>query len=199
MPKVEIDENTLVAQGEILKLFDQMQKDPATRGDTLRLIKKLRPGISIPEIDAAEPLRAQLNEIKAAQQEFFDSIKAEKAAAAQAAQENQFLSAWTAQKNHLLEQGYFPDGVEKIEAFARENSIPNLEAAAALYEKRNPPSLSSPRSGLFSSSSDNDDAGKYVDHLMKSRGQFGGRIDEGAVLNEAHKVLNEIRSGARRY
>ncbi len=195
---IEIDENTLVAQGAILKLFDEMQKNPKTRGATLRAIKELRPDISIPELDAAAPLQAQLEEIKTAQREFLDSIKAEKAAAAEAAATEKLISGWNAQKNSLLEEGYFPDGVEKIEAFARENGIPNLAAAAALYEKRNPPSLSSPRSGLFTPGAE-DDAAKYVNHLMQGRGQPGGRIDEGAVMNEAMKVLTDIRSGARRY
>lgn len=198
MPKVEIDENTFVAQTAMVKIFDDLQKNPATREKFFRVVKEVRPDLSIPEIDAADPINAKIAELDARYAKF-ERVQAEQAElAAQRAQESEFITAWNKQKQILLSQGYYPDAVAQIEAFAQQQQIPNLEAAAALFEKQNPPSLSAPRGGL-SAFGDKTNSGDYVKTLMEVAGNNGGRIHDNIVFSEAQRVMAENRSNSSRF
>src|ERR1700686_82177 len=109
MPKIEVDETTFVSQRAIVDLVASIEKNPVHRTKFLEMVKAVKPDLAIPEIDAAAPLRAELDEMKKQQREFLDGIKAEKEAAAAAAQENAFLSTWRKQENSLRDEGWLDD------------------------------------------------------------------------------------------
>jgi uncharacterized protein YyaL (SSP411 family) len=197
---VEIDENTLVSQREIVSLVADIQKNPALRDNFLRAVKEVRPNMPIPEIDVAKPIQDKLDALEAKQVAFFAKQEEAEAARLAAQKDDEFLSGWNKQKNTLLEQGYHPAAVDKVVEFAKAEGIPNLLAAAAYYEKRNPPSLTNPRASLFDAfNEDASDDGKYLKRLMDGRAQPGGVIDDGAVMHLAQNALTDIRAQNRKY
>jgi sortase (surface protein transpeptidase) len=198
MAKVEIDENTLVAQTAMVKIFNDLQNNPKTRETFFRAVKTVRPDLSIPEIDTSDPINAKIAELDERYAKFERAQEEQAALAAQRSQENEFITNWNKQKQALLAQGYYPEGVTEIEAFAQKHQIPNLEAAAALYEKQNPPTLSAPRGGL-STFSDKTDSGDYVKKLMEAAGNNGGRIHDNIVYTEAQRVMAENRNNVSRF
>jgi hypothetical protein len=196
--KVEIDESVLANQGAIIALVNDIQKDPNLRGDFLKAVKKVRPDMPIPEIDAAAPIQAKLDELSAKQDAFFAKLEEEKAARAAESETNKFMSQWNDQKQTLLKRGYYEKMVDKIEAFAKQEQIPNLLAAAAYYDQVNPPSLTSTKGGMFDAFNDAEsDDGKYLKALMDSRAQPGGVINDNAVMHLAQNALNDIRAANR--
>jgi hypothetical protein len=196
MAKIEIDENALVAKDTIVRLVDDIQRNPKTREQFLRAVKEVRPDMPVPEIDAAAPIHAAIAELKKQQEEFISEQRKRAAEEDSNKQTNEFVAGWNKQKNSLAEQGYYPDAIAKIEEFAKTEGIPNLLAAAAYYEKRNPPSLTAPRAGAFSFDEASDD-GKLINRLMESKMQRG-QIDRNAVMQLAENALRDVRASNKR-
>ena len=195
MPKIEVDETTFVSQRAIVDLVASIEKNPAHRTKFLEMVKSVKPDLSIPEIDAAAPLRAELDEMKKMLAEDAAARKAEKDAVAAQAQENAFLSTWRKQENSLRDEGWLDDGLDKVKEFAKTQGIPNLEAAAALYLKQNPAQIATPSANrAFDFFQPDTDTGKYFDELMKSKGD--SPVAEAKLVQAA---LNEVRNANRRY
>ncbi|HTV90658.1 MAG TPA: hypothetical protein VME41_16705 [Stellaceae bacterium] len=100
-------------------MFDKLGKSKDRR-TLLKLVKEHFPETAIPEIDAAAPLEARLGEIEkrlADREEQRTRDRAERTIAEARAK--------------LRADGWDDDGIEKIESFMRERSVPDYDAAAA--------------------------------------------------------------------
>lgn len=193
----EIDESTLLNLTSVERAVAGMLANPESRKLLLKARKTADPNASIPEIDAAAPVNAQVDEIK----QMLAAEKAERLAEKQSREQekqiDQFTQSWERQKTTLRNQGWSDQGLSAIENHAKERGIPDLEVAAAHWEKLNPPPepvqpAGSGSWGFMDAPADDD---KFVKAMIDSRGD-----DEGALNAEIFATLREVRSqtGARR-
>ena len=194
--KVEIDETEFLANQQLTKLFGDMLANPETRKQVLEAKKKIRPNEPIPELDAAQPLQGELAKIR---EELAADRKAradEKAAADTASKTKAFTDNWNSQRSRLKNnEGWFDEDLDKVEKLAQDRGIPDFEAAAALYERLNPPSTPlDPTYGRFDilsapSEGDQEDMKK----LIESKGDSPQALD-----NLIGKALADVRGQTRR-
>jgi hypothetical protein len=200
MATVQVDETEFLASQGTLKALQGMLANPEARKLVLKARKISDPTASIPEIDAAEPVNKEIQALK----DQFEALKAERAAAEEAAKvqahTDSFINSWKAKKTEYRDAGYNTDYVESVEKLAQERGIADFDAAAALFDKMNPKaSISEPtgfgRSGLFGLSETEDD---YTKNLVKYKQENGPFAESDSMLmGEVDKVLTEIR-GSRR-
>jgi hypothetical protein len=195
MAKREVEEADFLASQELVKLFADMLNNPDARKHVLTGKKIVRPNESIPEFDAAAPLRKEIDDLRKV---MADDKKAREDAIAKADtdRKNAELHAnWNKQKQGLRDAGWLAEGIEKVEKLAFDRGIPDLDAAAALYEKLNPPAAPSEPVGRgfwenFGAPTDEDGDMKK---LLDSRGQSEGLLNK--MIGDA---LREVRGGQRR-
>src|SRR5579863_720341 len=68
----EIDETRLGSLQAVAQIADALLKNPKTRKKYLEAVKEARPDLPIPEIDAAQPVAAEVNAIR---EEFTKELK----------------------------------------------------------------------------------------------------------------------------
>jgi len=193
MAKVEIDEAQYAAQQRLTALYQGMMANPKAREQLYAAAKLVDPNLPTPELDAKGEIIGEIQkrdeEIAALKKRMDDDA----AAREQEKLTQQFAQTWDAKRARLREQGYTSDGIEKIEKLAEERGIVDLDAAAALFDKQNPPaSLSHPGGGigsldLFQQSAQDDEDFKK---LLESQGD--NPAAETAMIN---KALIDYRSG----
>lgn len=118
----------MVSEADLaLALFGQLTGDPATRKETLKLIKKKFPQAAIPEIDAATPVENAVGQLA---QELV-KLRTELANRDQDAKVMGKFSALKAAR------GYTDEGVENIKKLMVEKSIADPDAAADHFDRIN--------------------------------------------------------------
>ena len=144
---------------------------------------------------AAAPISAELTETRtqiAALQKRLDDDAAERASSAKV---NEFASQWNGAKAQLQrERGYTAEGIAEIEKLAQERGIPDLEAAAALFDRLHPPPEPVQPAGIgsFNFFEPTEKDGEDMKKLLESRGE-----SEQVVMKMAREALNDFRSGRR--
>lgn len=208
MARVEIEEADLLNMRHVAGVVEQVMAVPEARSQFLRLAKQANPKLSIPEVDAAAPVIAQvqgihtkMDEFIAAQaeqrktdgdklQKFLDDQAADRAAAAQQKQIDAFQNTWAEQEAELRREGWRATGLEQVRKFAEDNGIANLKIAADAFERRNPqpgPVESRPGWNLFTGPTEED---TFVKDQMQAQGNDDTRLDR-----EIQATLAEIRAG----
>lgn len=208
MPKVEIEESDLLNMRHVAGVVEQVMAVPEARSQFLRLAKSANPRLSIPEVDAAAPVIAEVKAYGSKMDEFIeaqrqaeaartakmDEFLANQEAARAQAEEDRRISAfqqtWDQQEAKLRREGWRPSGLEQVRKFAEENSIANLEIAADAFERRNPqpgPVESRPGWNMFNGPQNED---TFVPDLMKAQGSDDSRLDR-----EIAATLAEVRAG----
>jgi len=191
----EIDEAEYVAQRQLATLFNTMLQHPDARKLVQKATKIVNPQAAIPEIDAKEEVMTEVEKVRAdllALREERDTEKAQREADKKTAD---FADSWGKQKNKLLRGGYTDEGVTAVEKLAEERGIPDLEAAAALFEKLNPPpDPAQPRGSgnwdLFEGAQDTDDD--------ERKRLLANPDDTGALGGLINKALADVRGSNRR-
>lgn len=190
MAKREVEETDFLASQELVKLFADMLNNPDARKHVLTGKKIVRPHESIPEFDAAAPLARRLDELN---KKIDDAEKARNEAIAKAAEEKktaELHANWDKQKQALREAGWLAEGIDKVEKLAFDRGIPDLDAAAALYEKLNPPTA--PHEpvgrGFWESFGTPTEEDGDMKKLLDSRGQSEGLLNK--MIGDA---LREVR------
>jgi hypothetical protein len=122
----EIDENTLSQLRGAHQLLDKLLRDPKTRRDAEKLVKVHRPDFPTVE-DAAEPYIKQIAALEKKLDTFLESQS-------NAKQDAEADAAF----GRLRASGYTDEGIGKIKNLMKERTIPDVEAAAALFDKLNP-------------------------------------------------------------
>jgi hypothetical protein len=161
-------------------LLDQLMTSPKTKRDIQKLVKAVHPNV-VTDDDLAEPtiapLRQELEDLKAFKKKYEDSQI-----------ENQFSSSF----KRLQDDGWTEDGIEKLKKLMVDRQIPDVDAAAALFEKQNPPARPLPvavQSRDWNIGDKDDDKFK---RLLDDPDRF--------ARDEAAAVLTEVaQEGAPRY
>ena len=126
MAVVEIDEDRLKALTGAHNLMDQLMRDPKTRGYTEKLIKAKFPNVTTSEDD---PRVKEMRALAGTVNKFIDDQQRDKIQGKLDATFERLRS----------EYKYTDEGIDKIKKIMVDESIANPEAAAAWWEKKNPP------------------------------------------------------------
>lgn len=208
MPKIEIEEADLLNMRHVAGVVETIMGDSETRRQFLQLAKARNPKLSIPEVDAAAPVIAEVRGINGKMDKFIEAQAAAEEARQQkldaflAKQEEDRLKAeedkkitafqrsWTDQEAELRKEGWRTAGLEQVRQFAEANGIANLKIAADAFERRNPqpgPVESRPGWNLFTGPTEDD---TFVKDQMQAQGNDDSRLDR-----EIAATLAEIRAG----
>ena len=182
----EVADDQLVVFQNAMRLLEGMNKNPEAKRSLEKAIKVLHPEVETEEEIAARMTQPGLEKVEgvaAKLQERLDAFDKREADLKEREQVAQLESA----VGRLRSAGYTDEGLEQIKKLAVERSIPDLEAAAALFDKQNPPAAPQ-------------QPGWQPDHWANAD---SGDTDTKALFanedrwadNEAAKVLNEIRLG----
>lgn len=193
----QVDEAEFLNAQAVMRAVDMMMADKDARKLLLQARKKSDPKAVIPELDAAEPVNAEVAEIRKMLSEQKEVMAAEKAEREQQARLAEFAKGWEKQRSKLRGDGWRDEGIEGIEKLAQERGIPDLEVAAAYFEKLHPPAEPVQPNGtgswgFFEGNSEDD---TFIKAMIASKGD-----DEGALDREIAATLKDFRSqtGARR-
>jgi hypothetical protein len=195
MALVQIEEAELLQQKGVIDTLNKMLGNPAARRKVLEARKITDPQVSIPELDAAEPLNGALDEIRKSLAADKAERAAEKAEAAQQRQLDEFNAKLDRQRATLRAHGWTDEGLDQVMQHAQERAIPDLEVAAAHYEKLHPPA--EPVSPNGSGSWGFFDQPPEEDTFLKSMIETQGN-SEAALDREIQKALAETRGAGRR-
>jgi hypothetical protein len=137
MAKVEIDEAQLAVLNRAMTVLDNVNKNPAARRKMEAAFKEIDPNLETEEDIAnrhAGPIKAQLDEERAARLALEKKFEDQLAAAAQREE--------VAQSNAALDRirvNYSDDAMDRIKQIMVDRKIADPEAAALVFDKLNPP------------------------------------------------------------
>lgn len=171
----EVSDNDLRVLRGAHALLDQLMKNKDTRRDVEKSIKKLHPTVQTTD-DLAEPYVSKLEGVEKKIDEFIQSQK-----------DRELDGKLNGSFKQLRDAGYTDEGIEKIKKLMVDEQIANPEAAAAFWEKKNPPkvqepSLFAPHDWQINTGDDND-----TKLLFKDEDAWANR--------EIQKVFSEIKAG----
>lgn len=127
MALTEIDEQQLATLKAGYALLDSMMKNPKTKSDAEKLIKQVKPEM-VTTADILAPVDEKVEGLRKDFQEFAKKqIERE--------QDNELKAGFDA----LRKRGYQDEGLEAIQKLMIERKIADIEAAAALFDRMNPP------------------------------------------------------------
>ena len=190
MAKIEVDEATYNALNHISTTVENIMKNPKTRTPFMQITKAANPNLAIPEVDAAAPAVAAIQQINKKLDDFVAAQAEKEAKAAEQRALDTFQAKWDAQAEELRRAGWRQNGIDAIKSFAEANHISDLAIAAKAYEYDNP--MPQPeRSGaagwnLFMPKEAEDN---YIEELMKSGGDNEALLDQ-----EIRKTLADVRA-----
>ena len=134
----EVSDQQLSVLNNAWALLQQMEGNPDAKAHLEQAIKTVKPEVQTeadiaarfakPYVDQIESLRGDLTALST-------SIKEREEQAAQRAQESQFAEAF----GRLSKAGYTADGITRIQELMVERKIADPDAAAALFDRLNPP------------------------------------------------------------
>jgi hypothetical protein len=134
---VELTDQQFAALTNAAKFLEEAASKPETRREFEKMAKKLRPEITTTD-DLAEqyaaPIAEKLEATNKRLDDWLASQETEKTEAAQRVADEARDAAF----GRLRADGFTDEGLEKIKGIMIDRSIPDPEAAAALYEKQNP-------------------------------------------------------------
>lgn len=136
---IEIDESELKVLQASKQLLEQINGDPKTRSLLTKAIKAHYPNTRTEEDIAAEVAQPYVDEVKgisAKLQEQLDALNAERAENAKQRGLNEMQEAFDRLRKS---NGYNDDGINSIQKLMVDRNIADPEAAAALFERLNPP------------------------------------------------------------
>ena len=139
MALVEVDESELEAHKKVTASLNALLSNPKTRRKVLEAQKELNPSLVIPELDAAEPVRAEISELTASVKALADSVAADRERAAERDRLSELNGKWNQGRSKLLKNGYTEEGIEQVEKFMEERGVADHEVGAAAFEKLHPP------------------------------------------------------------
>ena len=183
----EIPDEQLVVFQNALKLLENMNKNPASKRSLEAAIKVIHPEVETEEEVAAriaEPGVKKVEGVAAQLQERLDAFDKREADL----KEREQVAALEGAVGRLRSAGYTEEGLEQIKKLAVERSIPDLEAAAALFDKQNPPAAPQQPGWQPDHWSNADNGDTDTKALFANEDKWAD--------NEAAKVLNEVRFGA---
>jgi hypothetical protein len=192
MARIEVDEADFNAAAGVTAVVNRMMQNPAARKLILQARKTVDPNVNIPEIDAAAPINASVDDVRGE----LSKLRQELAERDRKAEEERtianFNQKWEGQASQLRAAGWRQAGIDAVKTFAEENGIVDLSIAADAWQARNPTpptTLNGGNIGLFGSGRSGDTEDTYIADLMKSGGDNDARLDQ-----EIRATLNDLRA-----
>lgn len=201
MPAYELDENEYAAfqryqQSGMGTVLDKVAKHPEARTLAQRAILLAAPEQAGPEIRVRQEAEGQIAEVKKTIDEFIAEQRKDRDERAAAENTAALQSRWNAGIAKLRASGYGEEGIEAIGKLMEDRGIADHEAAAALYERMNPPPAPIMSSGTgfdFFGGLGEDGAGEALKMLIDSRGE----ADDAFLGRMVPIAINEARGGQR--
>lgn len=172
---MSLEDLTPEARDELALLARQLAENPTTRKDMLRLTKKIKPDLPIPELEIEDYTRSAV-----------DSANDRVAQLEAKLREKEAMDELNARRNKLKSKGLIDrdEDIEEVEKVMLEKGITNHEAAAEYWRWMQQSAAPTP-TGYNPSAINKFDLSKYW------RNPVAGARDEAA------KALNELRKNPK--
>jgi len=172
---MSLEDMSFEQRDELALLMRQLAENPATRKDVLRLTKKLKPELPIPELDIEEHTQNAVSLSNKRVEELEAKLR-----------ERDALNDLEQRRNKLMKKGLIQNesDIEEVEKVMLEKGITNHEAAAEYWQCMKQSAAPTP-SGYNPSAINKFDLNKYW------KNPVAGARDEAA------KALNELRKNPR--
>lgn len=172
---MSLEDMSFEQRDELALLMRQLAENPATRKDVLRLTKKLKPELPIPELDIEEHTQTAVSSANKRVEELEAKLR-----------ERDALNDLEQRRNKLMKKGLIQNesDIEEVEKVMLEKGITNHEAAAEYWQWMKQSAAPTP-SGYNPSAINKFDLNKYW------KNPVAGARDEAA------KALNELRKNPR--
>jgi len=172
---MSLEDLTPEARDELALLARQLAENPTTRKDMLRLTKKIKPDLPIPELEIEEYTRSAV-----------DSANDRVAQLEARLREKEAMDELNSRRNKLKSKGLIDkdEDIEEVEKVMLEKGITNHEAAAEYWRWMQQSAAPTP-TGYNPSAINKFDLSKYW------RNPVAGARDEAA------KALNELRKNPK--
>ena len=172
---MSLEDVSLEQRDQLALLMKDLSDNPTTRKKTLELVKQLRPGMSVPELDLEEKTNSALEQMRAEN----EKIRAELMEARQ-------LETLEKKRQALITKGKArnEDDIKEIEKVMLEKRIPDHETAAEYWDWMKQSAEPTP-TGYNPSALGKFDLSKYMKNPI------------GAARNEAAAALQELRVNRR--
>ena len=172
---MSLEDLTPEARDELALLARQLAENPTTRKDMLRLTKKIKPDLPIPELEIEDYTRSAV-----------DSANDRVAQLEARLREKEAMDELNSRRNKLKSKGLIDrdEDIEEVEKVMLEKGITNHEAAAEYWRWMQQSAAPTP-TGYNPSAINKFDLSKYW------RNPVAGARDEAA------KALNELRKNPR--
>ncbi len=172
---MSLEDLTPEARDELALLARQLAENPTTRKDMLRLTKKIKPDLPIPELEIEDYTRSAV-----------DSANDRVAQLEARLREKEAMDELNARRNKLKSKGLIDrdEDIEEVEKVMLEKGITNHEAAAEYWRWMQQSAAPTP-TGYNPSAINKFDLSKYW------RNPVAGARDEAA------KALNELRKNPK--
>jgi len=192
MAKIEVDEEVYNLGQRTLATMRRIASNPKNARALEAMHKEVDPNVSTPLSDAdkvanerVSGLEKQIADMKKEQDDERKKVEEERA-------QGLLKSKWEAGRQKLLDQGYSPAAIDKLEKEVMEKEgIVNHEAAAAYWEKMNPPPPPAMPGGVGSWNfldTPPEDKDSDIKRLIDSRGNSDAVTDK-----MARDALNDFR------
>ena len=160
---------------EMAMLLRDLSDNPSTRKDLLRLTKKLKPELVIPELDIEDHTSSAVQKV----QYELEQMRAER-------REQEARNSLNDRRSKLMKKGLIQneDDIEEIEKIMLDKGITNHESAAEYWQWMKQSAVPTP-TGYNPSAVAKFDLGKYYKNPVM------------AARDEASKALNELRRNPR--
>lgn len=135
----EIDENQLAAFRTLQDFYAKAANNPATRKLLKQLEKQVYPESAVPEIDAAEAVKAEVAEQLKSITDRMDAWTKTQSEREEADKKAEIEKRWLAGQKVAKDSGYTKEGLEQLEAFMQERGIFDHDIAIPAFERLHPP------------------------------------------------------------
>ena len=172
---MSLEDLSFEQRDQMAALMRELSDNPATRKDVLRLTKKIKPDLVIPELEIEDKTTSYIEKLEAklSEREAKD-------------REQEAVRDLENRRMKLMKKGLIKDEseIEEVEKVMLEKGITNHEAAAEYWQWMKQSAAPTP-SGYNPSAVGKFDLGKYYKNPV------------GAAREEAAKALNELRKSPR--
>ena len=172
---MSLEDLSMEARDELALLARQLSENPATRKDFLRLTKRSRPDMPIPELEIEDSTQASYNKSEQRVQQLENRLR-----------EKEAVEELGRRRTKLMKKGLIDreEDIEEVEKVMLEKGITNHESAAEYWQWMKQSAVPTP-SGYNPNVINKFDLSKYWKNPV-----MGAR-------DEAAKALNELRKNPR--
>ena len=172
---MSLENMSLEQRDELALLMKQLSENPETRKEALRLTKKLRPDLPMPELEIEDYTEKAVSKANQRVEELERKL-----------QEKEAHENLDKRRNSLMEKGLIDSksDIEEIEKIMLEKGITNHESAAEYWQWMKQAAVPTP-SGYNPSPVAKFDLGKYYKNPTR------------AARDEAAKALSDLRKNTR--